>query len=117
MTKHPLLRCLALYRHMPWKFSLTALLFILVNIGMAWQLWVVGKVIHDVQLGKTVTRLADGSLDLSMAKYWLFILVAVALARGVLQYLGGVMSLIIGQDLLTILRDRILIQVQRLDLA
>jgi len=117
MIKHPLLRCLALYRYMPWKFSLTALLFVLVNIGMAWQLWLVGKVIHNVQLGKTVTRLADGSLDLSLAKYWLVILVAVALARGVLQYLGGVMSLIIGQDLLTILRDRILIQVQRLDLA
>ncbi|MEA3132723.1 MAG: ATP-binding cassette, subfamily bacterial, partial [Gammaproteobacteria bacterium] len=36
---------------------------------------------------------------------------------GILQYFAGLLSLIIGQDLLFILRERILVQVQRLDLA
>lgn len=116
-NRFPLLRCLALYRYMPYKFALTALLFTLVNIGMAWQLWIVGQAVQDVQSGHAVTRLADGSLALEQLLPWIILLVAVALGRGVLQYFGGLMSLIIGQDLLTILRDRILRQVQRLDLA
>ena len=116
-NRFPLLRCLALYRFMPWKFALTALLFTLVNIGMAWQLWIVGQAVQDVQSGHAVTRLADGSLALDQLLPWIILLVSVALGRGVLQYFGGLMSLIIGQDLLTILRDRILRQVQRLDLA
>jgi ATP-binding cassette subfamily B protein len=117
MSKNPLLRCLALYRYMPYKFSITALLFVLVNVGMAWQLWLVGKIIHDVQTGKMIGRAADGSLDLSLAKYWLVLMVVVAIGRSIVQYLGGVMSLIIGQQLLYILRERIMLQVQRLDLA
>ncbi|HSH97519.1 MAG TPA: ABC transporter ATP-binding protein, partial [Methyloradius sp.] len=117
MSKNPLLRCLALYRYMPYKFSITALLFVLVNVGMAWQLWLVGKIIHDVQTGKMISRATDGSLDLSLAKYWLVLMVVVAIGRSVVQYLGGVMSLIIGQQLLYILRERIMLQVQRLDLA
>jgi ATP-binding cassette subfamily B protein len=117
MSKNPLLRCLALYRYMPFKFSITALLFILVNVGMAWQLWLVGKIVHDVQTGKMISRTADGSLDLSLAKYWLMVMVVVAIGRSILQYLGGITSLVIGQQLLYILRERIMLQVQRLDLA
>ncbi|MEZ0231798.1 MAG: ABC transporter ATP-binding protein [Methylophilaceae bacterium] len=118
MTKsHPLLRCLALYRFMPYQFSVTALLFILVNIGVAWQLWLVGKIIDDIRQDRAISKLSDGTIDLSQIKYWLILLVIVASIRGVLQYIGGIMSLSIGQKLLTILRDRILTQVQRLDLA
>jgi len=118
MTKsHPLLRCLALYRFMPYQFSVTALLFILVNIGVAWQLWLVGKIIDDIRQDQAISKLSDGTIDLSQIKYWLILLVIVASIRGVLQYIGGIMSLSIGQKLLTILRDRILTQVQRLDLA
>lgn len=113
----PLLRCLALYRHMPGKFSLTALLFTLVNIGMAWQLWLVGQAVNDVQSGNAIIRIADGSLEYSHALHWIVLLLLVSLGRGILQYIGGLMSLVIGQDLLTILRERILHQVQRLDLA
>lgn len=116
-SKHPLWRCLALYRLMPGRFLLTATLFILVNLGVAWQQWLVGRAVHDVETGHAVTRAADGSLDWSVALHWLLLIVAIASARAVLQYLGGVMSLIIGQDLLSILRERILAQVQRLDLA
>lgn len=114
---HPLWRCLALYRLMPLRFLLTAALFIAVNLGLAWQQWLVGKAVHDVELGKAVTRLPDGSLDWAVGLDWLLILVAVAALRGVLQYGGGVMALIIGQELLYVLRERIMLQVQRLDLA
>ncbi|MPS48958.1 MAG: ABC transporter ATP-binding protein [Methylobacillus sp.] len=117
MKPYPLLRCLLLYRHMPYKFALTAVLFTLVNIGMAWQLWLVGQAVNDVQSGNAITRLADGSLEYSQAMHWVVLLLLVAFGRGILQYIGGLMSLVIGQDLLTIMRERILQQVQRLDLA
>jgi ATP-binding cassette, subfamily B, bacterial len=117
LQTHPLIRCLSLYGYMPWQFSITALLFILVNAGMAWQLWLVGQVVQSIHIGEFITRNAQGILDLSNARYWLTLLIGVAIGRGVLQYFGGVMALIIGQELLYILRERILYQVQRLDLA
>ncbi len=112
----PLLRCLALYRFMPWRFSLTAFLFVVVNGSLAWQQWLIGRAVHDVERGVAVVRLPEGLLDYSVARNWLLALLAIALGRGVLQYLAGMLSLIIGQDLLFILRERILVQVQRLDL-
>ncbi|KQV87913.1 ABC transporter ATP-binding protein [Massilia sp. Root351] len=102
---------------MPWRFALTATLFTIVNLSLAWQQWLVGRAVHDVESGRAVQRQADGTLDWSLARYWLIALLALAAARAVLQYGGGVMALIIGQELLTILRQRILQQVQRLDLA
>ena len=113
----PLLRCLALYRFMPWRFSLTALLFTVVNLSLAWQQWLIGRAVHDVERGVAVITLPDGTLDYSVACYWLMVLLAISFGRGVLQYLAGIVSLIIGQELLFILRERILVQVQRLDLA
>jgi ATP-binding cassette subfamily B protein len=115
--KNPLWRCLALYKNMPWRFSITALLFIVLNASLAWQQWLVGHAINEVQQGQAVSRLADGGLDLSGLEYWIALLVAVAAARGVVQYVAGVFALVIGQELLFILRQRILVQVQRLDLA
>ena len=113
----PLLRCLALYRFMPWRFSLTALLFTVVNLSLAWQQWLIGRAVHDVERGAAVIALPGGTLDYSVASHWLLVLLAVSFGRSVLQYLAGILSLIIGQDLLFILRERILLQVQRLDLA
>jgi ATP-binding cassette, subfamily B, bacterial len=116
-NSYPLLRCLAIYREMPWRFSATALLSIVVNISLAWQQWLVGRAVHDVERGSAVVKLNDGTLDFSQAIYWLLLLIGVALARGVLQYIGGLLGLAIGQELLTIIRARILRQVQRLDLG
>ena len=116
-VRQPLLRCLALYRLMPWRFALTAALFTIVNLSLAWQQWLVGRAVHDVENGRAVQRLADGTLDWSLARHWLFALLALAGVRAILQYGGGVMALVIGQELLTVLRQRILQQVQRLDLA
>jgi ATP-binding cassette subfamily B protein len=114
---YPLLRCIALYREMPWRFALTAALFIVLNLSLAWQQWLIGEAIHDVERGVAVVRLPDGGLDYSVGWHWLVVLLGVALARGVIQYLAGVMALVIGQELLFNLRERILIQVQSLDLA
>lgn len=114
---YPLLRCLALYREMPWRFTITATLFAVGNLSMAWQQWLLGRAIHDVELGHAVVTHSDGSLDYSVALGWLTLLVAVALGRGLVQYLSGLMALIVGQDLLFILRKHIFAQVQHLDLA
>jgi ABC-type multidrug transport system fused ATPase/permease subunit len=116
-NQNPLWRCLALYRLMPYRFCLTAALFVMVNISLAWQQWLVGRAVHDVEIGKAAIRLADGQFDLSVARYWLVFIIAVAAGRAIFQYAGGVMAMIIGQELLYVLRERILLQVQRLDLA
>lgn len=116
-SRYPLLRCLALYRRMPWRFTLTALLFAALNLSLAGQQWLIGRAVNDVARGAAVVKTAAGTLDDHVAWRWLAILAAVALTRGVLQYAAGLMALIIGQDLLFILRERILDQVQRLELA
>jgi ABC-type multidrug transport system fused ATPase/permease subunit len=115
--KNPLWRCLALYKEMPWRFSITALLFISLNAGLAWQQWLIGRAVNDVQRGHAVVRLPGGGFDLAVLQHWVLLIVGVAVARGVLQYIAGVCALVIGQELLFILRQRILLQVQRLDLA
>lgn len=113
----PLLRCLALYREMPWRFTITAVLFAALNFSMAWQQWLLGRAIHDVERGVAVVQTATGSLDYSVALTWMTIVFAIAFGRGIIQYLAGLSSLIIGQDLLFILRERIFHQVQNLDLV
>lgn len=114
---NPLLRCLAIYAEMPGRFALTASLFMLVNLSLAWQQWLVGRAVHDVERGVAVVKDAGGALDFSVAWHWCALLVGIALARGVAQYFAGLLALAIGQELLTIIRERILVQVQRLDLG
>ncbi|MFJ4259335.1 ABC transporter ATP-binding protein [Pseudomonas monteilii] len=114
---HPLLRALAIYREMPWRFALVTALYIAGNLGLAWQQWLIGHAVDDVSTGRAVQRLADGSLDASVGWHWLWSLLAIALGRGLLQYAAAVLSLVLSQALLTRLRERILNQVQRLHLG
>jgi ATP-binding cassette, subfamily B, bacterial len=114
---HPLLRCLAIYRTMPWRFGSAFFLFLVVNASLTWYQYLVGAAVHDVERGKAVVRSPDGSLDLSRAYYWVAVLVGIAAVRGVLQYVAGIVSLITGQELLFRLRDQIIVQVQRLDVG
>jgi ATP-binding cassette subfamily B protein len=116
-AERPLLRCLAIYAQMPWRFGLTAVLFAFANVGVAWQQWLVGRALNDVNHGHVVVRLADGSLDFHRALFWLSLLIGIASVRAMVQYAAGVMSMIVGQDLLFRIRERILIQIQRLDLG
>ena len=117
MKNYPLLRSLAIYREMPWRFLLTALLFIAVSAGLAVQQWLIGHALNDVHSGTAVVRQADGSLDSHVAWSWLWLILGVAAVRGVLQYASGVLSLVLSQELLTRLRERILQQVQGLHLG
>ena len=117
LARHPLLRCVAIYRQMPGRFGLCLALFVAVNVGLAAQQHLVGRAVNDLQRGRAVVRLAGGALDLHPALIWVAILVGVAAARGVLQYAAGILSLTIGQELLSRLREGILVQVQRLDLG
>lgn len=117
LARHPLLRCVAIYRQMPGRFGLCLTLFVAVNVGLAAQQHLVGRAVNDLQRGRAVVRLAGGALDLHPALIWVAILVGVAAARGVLQYAAGILSLTIGQELLSRLREGILVQVQRLDLG
>ncbi|MDF9619627.1 ABC transporter ATP-binding protein [Pseudomonas entomophila] len=116
-SRHPLLRALAIYREMPWRFALVTTLYITGNLALAWQQWLIGQAIDDVGAGRAVTRLANGSLDATLAWHWLWTLLAIALARGILQYAAAVLSLVLSQALLTRLRERILEQVQALHLG
>ncbi len=116
-TTHPLLRCLAIYRTMPWRFGLTFTLFLIVNGSLTWYQYLVGKAVHDVERGRAALRLSDGSLDLSLAYHWAVVLLAIAAGRALLQYVAGIAALHTGQELLYRLRDSILVQVQRLDLG
>jgi len=114
----PLLRCLAIYRLMPVRFTVCFVLFVAVNVGMALQQHLVGRAVHDLEPAR-LARHAGQSMSAftGWGWFWLRALIAVALVRGLLQYAAGILSLQIGQDLLTHLREGILVQVQRLDLA
>lgn len=117
MKNYPLLRCLAIYRRTPWLFAVTVLLFVIVNLGLAWQQWLVGRAVSDVTQGRAVARLAAGGLDASLAWHWLQVLAAVAVVRGMLQYGVAICSQLCNQTLLTELRARIFAQIQRLHLG
>ncbi|MDP5278263.1 ABC transporter ATP-binding protein [Sphingomonas sp. DG1-23] len=113
----PLLRCLAIYRRMPLRFAATAGMLLAVNLALVAQQGLVGRAVHEAGLGRLVVRDAAGGLDYSRAWFWVALLLALSAARATVQYGAGLLSLAIGQELLTILRQRILIQVQRLDLT
>jgi ATP-binding cassette subfamily B protein len=117
LVDHPLLRCLALYRRTPWRFALTAALYAAVNFSLAWQQWLVGRAVHDVERGAAVVRTAAGSIDASVALFWLEVLAVVVIVRSAIQYGAAILGLVIQQELLSTLREMIFTQVQNLDLT
>ena len=114
---YPLLRCLALYRRTPWRFALVAALYATVNASLAWQQWLIGRAVHDVQRGVAVVKTPGGGFDASVALYWLGVLAAVVIIRAIIQYGAGILGLLIQQELLSTLREMIFTQVQTLDLT
>jgi len=113
----PLLRCLAIYREMPLRFLLTATMLATVNVALITQQVLVGHAVQAASKGELVRRLTDGTLDYAPAWHWAVLLLSLSLARAAVQYGAGLLSLSIGQELLTKLRARIMAQIQRLDLA
>ena len=112
----PLLRCLAIYRRMPVRFALTATMLVAVNLALIAQQGLVGRAVHEAGAGTLVVAGPEG-LDYGHAWFWVAALLGLSAARAVIQYGAGLLSLAIGQELLTHLRERILVQVQRLDLS
>jgi ATP-binding cassette, subfamily B, bacterial len=64
---HPLLRCLAIYRTMPWRFAAALSLYLALNVGLSVHQYLVGRAVHDVETGRAVVSLPDGTLDASIA--------------------------------------------------
>lgn len=117
LRRSPLLRCLAIYGEMPGRFFLTAIMLAAVNIALVAQQVLLGHAVQEAQHGTLVAVAPGGALDYERAWFWGALLIGLALARSAVQYGAGLLSLAIGQELLTTLRERILIQIQRLDLA
>jgi len=117
LARSPLLRCLAIYGEMPGRFTLTAILFAGVNAALIGQQVLVGRVVQEAGSGMLVVANAAGDLDYGRVWFWAAVLLGLSLVRSVVQYGAGLLSLTIGQELLTILRERILAQIQRLDLS
>jgi ATP-binding cassette, subfamily B, bacterial len=113
--RYPLIRCLLLYRRTPVLFWICTGLFAAANFMLALQQGLIAKAIDDVQHGTAIYKNATGVLNSEGAWHWLLIIVAVALGRALILYFVGWLSLIIQQNLIGHIRERILIQVQRLD--
>lgn len=118
MLKHyPLLRSLALYRFMPYRFVSTALLFILANLGIALQQFSIGRAIDTLKHGDPLSLFQHAWTSPLNPWFWFIGLSFLAVMRAIIQYFAGLSALMIGQQLLTILRQRIFQQVQNLDIS
>ncbi len=117
LTRSPLLRCLAIYGEMPRRFLLTALLFTAVNAALVAQQVLVGHAVQEAGTGRLIVQTAPGVLDYSRVWFWASALLGLSTIRAAVQYGAQLLSLSIGQELLTILRRQIMTQIQRLDLS
>ncbi|EMN1780361.1 ABC transporter ATP-binding protein [Acinetobacter baumannii] len=115
--KYPLLRSLALYRFMPFRFVLTATLFVIANIGLALQQYSIGHAIDTLKHSERATLFEHAITDPLNPWFWFILLTSIASIRAIIQYLAGLSALTIGQQLLSILRERIFSQVQHLDVS
>src|SRR3954469_10646668 len=95
----PLLRCFGYYRRHVVLAVATAAIIAVVNVGNPVNTWLLGHALDDVRRGIAVHRLADGTVDDSPAWRWAAIIAGFALARGAVQYLGTVLSTVLGQRL------------------
>ncbi|WP_098729696.1 ABC transporter ATP-binding protein [Acinetobacter baumannii] len=114
---YPLLRSLALYCFMPFRFVLTATLFVIANIGLALQQYSIGHAIDTLKHSERATLFQHAITDPLNPWFWFILLTSIASIRAVIQYLAGLSALTIGQQLLSILRERIFSQVQHLDVS
>ncbi|WP_025470612.1 ABC transporter ATP-binding protein [Acinetobacter lactucae] len=114
---YPLLRSLALYRFMPFRFLLTATLFVIANIGLVLQQYSIGHAIDTLKHSERETLFQQAITDPLNPWFWFILLTSIASIRAIIQYLAGLSALTIGQQLLSILRERIFSQVQHLDVS
>lgn len=102
---------------MPFRFVLTATLFVIANIGLALQQYSIGHAIDTLKHSERATLFQHAITDPLNPWFWFILLTSIASIRAVIQYLAGLSALTIGQQLLSILRERIFSQVQHLDVS
>ncbi|HCW6182004.1 TPA: ABC transporter ATP-binding protein, partial [Acinetobacter baumannii] len=105
------------YRFMPFRFVLTATLFVIANIGLALQQYSIGHAIDTLKHSERATLFQHAITDPLNPWFWFILLTSIASIRAIIQYLAGLSALTIGQQLLSILRERIFSQVQHLDVS
>ena len=115
-VSHPLWRCFAFYRAVPWLFVTASLAVVLVNLAQPFVQWLIGCALDEVQSGRAVFRGPDGGLDSTRAWWWVMVLVGVTVIRALAQYVSTVFAMVLGQRLLFHLRDQVLNHIQQLDL-
>ena len=96
-SPHPLIRCFAFYRPHMRLFVISTLVAMVVNLSLPVTQYIIGLAIHDLEQGLAVVRLTDGTLDLSRAWMWVVWLLGFALVRGLVQYGGSILGMILGQ--------------------
>jgi ATP-binding cassette subfamily B protein len=117
LKSYPLLRSLALYRLMPYQFAGCASLFLLANLSFALQQVLVGQALDRLKHSRADLLFSQAISHPSNPWFWFMLLLSIAACRAVLQYCAAISALSIGQNLLTILREKIFNQVQDLDIA
>ena len=84
--------------------TITLFLAVVANMAVPLTQHLIGLAFADVQNGTAVKRLIDGSIDLSGAWSWVFILLAFTASRGVVAWFFVVASFALAQGLLHQLR-------------
>ncbi len=114
---HPLLRCFGFYRlHLGLAIAVTMAIAV-VNASAPLTQYILGRALHDMELGTAVTRLPGGGIDASGAWRWAAVLLSLAAARGIAQYLSTVLAVALGQRLLHSLRSLLFGRIQELDVG
>ncbi|HCW6197098.1 TPA: ABC transporter ATP-binding protein, partial [Acinetobacter baumannii] len=94
-----------------------ATLFVIANIGLALQQYSIGHAIDTLKHSERATLFQHAITDPLNPWFWFILLTSIASIRAIIQYLAGLSALTIGQQLLSILRERIFSQVQHLDVS
>lgn len=116
-TKRPLLGFFGYYKRHPWLLLWVFLVAVAANVTFPLHQHFWGQALEDIGAGVAIRQSADGSWDASGAWFWVWLMLGVALARGLMGYLGSVLGFVLGQKLLHHLRMRLFNQVQDLDIA
>lgn len=115
--RRPLLRFLGHYRRYPGLLTLVVVLVLAANAAMPLNQHLFGLAITDLTTMWEAAAAGGPALDLDRAWFWAALNLAVAVVRGLLGYLGLVAGFVLGQRLAFHIRDRLMTQVQSLDLA
>ncbi|MBD0242472.1 ABC transporter ATP-binding protein, partial [Acinetobacter baumannii] len=84
---------------------------------LALQQYSIGHAIDTLKHSERATLFQHAITDPLNPWFWFILLTSIASIRAVIQYLAGLSALTIGQQLLSILRERIFSQVQHLDVS